>query len=252
MKAAGHGRARAPRARPARGRAPGSAGRSRRSAPARRRPRCARRRSRRPGSSCSDSRYTVPPTVDVEHVHLAVDRAVLAVGADVHARCCGRARRPRRARRSTRRRGRPPARARRARAQLSGGAVERLGARGGLLGRAEHGPLLGQDDELAPRRRRPRERAGRPPRGCGPGPAVEFSWTAPARTCPLPWIDWSVNAREDTLRPCRSTTRTRVTAWRSGMPDRRRRRFRRGGCRVAARRPPAEALALRRLLRRPR
>ncbi len=35
-----------------------------------------------------------------------------------------------------------------ARAHEIAGAVERLGARGGLLGRAEHRPLLGQHDQV--------------------------------------------------------------------------------------------------------
>ena len=39
-----------------------------------------------PGASCSDSRYSRPADLDVEHVDLAVGRAVLAVGTDVDAR----------------------------------------------------------------------------------------------------------------------------------------------------------------------
>ena len=54
-----------------------------------------------------------PADLDVEHVDLAVGRARLAVGAEVHATCCAPRSRPRRARRSSRRRGRCRARARR-------------------------------------------------------------------------------------------------------------------------------------------
>ena len=39
-----------------------------------------------PGASCSDSRYVAAADLDVEHVDLAVGRAVLAVGPDVDAR----------------------------------------------------------------------------------------------------------------------------------------------------------------------
>jgi hypothetical protein len=87
------------------------------------------------------------PDLHVEHVHLAVDGLHLSVGADVHAGV--RALLPALDTLGDRagdevdaqlggRRARPP----------QGRAVERLGTRRGLLRRAQHGPLLGEHDEL--------------------------------------------------------------------------------------------------------
>ena len=107
--------------------------------------------------------------LDVEHVDLAVGRARPRRRGRSARRCCGRAWRRRPARRSSRRSGRSPARARRPRPRSSGGAVDRLGARGGLLGRAEHRPLLGQHDERRAGLRGGARSAGPRPRGCGRG-----------------------------------------------------------------------------------
>ena len=92
-----------------------------------------------------------PADLDVEHVDLAVGRARLAVGAEVHGGVAdavgaldvlgdraGDEVDAELARGVTRPRQR--------------GAVERLGAGGGLLGAREHGPFLGQDDEIRARR----------------------------------------------------------------------------------------------------
>ena len=165
--------------------------RPRRPAPrARTRGRSCRRPRRRTGGSCGRRRGRSPS------------------GPKCTRGVASRARRPRRARRSSRRRGRCPARARSPRAQRQRGAVERLGAGGGLLRRAEHGPLLRAARRARRPRRRRRGRAGRPSRGCARGPA----WSSAgrrrrARWLSLPRIDSSVNAApEDTVRvPCRSS-----------------------------------------------
>ena len=101
-----------------------------------------------------------PADLDVEHVDLAVDRADFAVGADVH-RGVGALLAPGDALRD--RAGHevdaelPRGRAR----PGQGGPVERLGARGRLLRRPQHGPLLRQHHELGARGRgRAREPVG--------------------------------------------------------------------------------------------
>ena len=100
-------------------------------------------------------------------------------------------------------------------AQRQRGAVERLGARGGLLGAREHGPLLGQHDELGARRGGGAREAVRglevavAVRGRvelhGGGPHGEWLLS-------LPWIDPSVNPLR---RGYRASMRTPpVSAWR--------------------------------------
>ena len=177
-----HARAARPRAR---GRAPGSAGRSRRSAPARRRPAVARRTTSSPGVLVLGLAVLAAADLDVEHVQLAVDRAVGRRRGRRARRCCGFARPSPRSAIEPATRSMPSSRAIAARPRQRR-AVERLGAGGGLLRRAEHGPLLRAGRRAAPRRRRPRARAGPPPRGCASRSGVEFSWMAAARARPSP------------------------------------------------------------------
>ena len=93
-----------------------------------------------------------PADLDVEHVDLAVGRARLAVGAEVDARCCARAWRRRRARRSSRPRGRCPSSRAAPRAHVSAGPSIGSAPAAVSSGVAEHRPLLGQHDERRARR----------------------------------------------------------------------------------------------------
>ena len=83
----------------------------------------------------------------VEHVDLAVDRALLSVGAE-HHRGVGELLLPRDHLGDTAGHQVDPELARPARRGGQRRAVERLGAGADRLGRAQDGPLLGQDDQL--------------------------------------------------------------------------------------------------------
>ena len=127
------------------------------------------------------------------------------------------------------------ARARCARAQLKGRAVERLGAGGGLLGRAEHGPLLRQDDELGARGGgRAHEPVGRREVALAVRRGVQLDGCDAHGFLSSPRIDPSVNPRrEHTVRLCDSA----VQPWRrvDGAPRAARRPVcRRRGCRCGA------------------
>ncbi len=185
--------------------------------------------------------------LDVEHVDLAVDGLLLAVGPEVH----GGVRAALGALDALGDRAGDEVDAQLARGRrrpCERGAVERLGARCGLLGRAEHGPLLRQHDELGAGggggagqpvgRARLRSRS-----------AVEVSWTAAARTValPSPRIDSSVNPR-------RSISSGHAGTRELEGPGRGRRRTARAAAAAGAhaglaRRAPAQALDVGRRVR---